>query len=473
MTFINSFKSVKNSRFISRYQAFIGMFLIALGLCLTMALISSTNVIRIHDYDLRVHPDEENHVLAARFYFDNWLPPGVADPRTMDSYSDYGMSYLNEWDIVYLLAGKFATLIHPILSHEAFELRLFVFELRLFNVCLFMVMALIALIRRDEILAFVVLLTSPQIWYIFSYFNGDALPMFLSMLAAYEITSARSLFNAHSRHVVLRFLPLGLYMGLIILSKKTFWAFDLFALGCIAWIEFHHCARNRVAVWIKHMVLLAAIIFLIVAPRIAYDFYLNGTPAQKHEKIVETADILAKPWFKPSLKDSAISSRGVDMKDKGVSLIELFNKFHWGKNSLESSFGVYQAYSRDHAGPKVYMALFIVYGTFLIYLVFVFIRYSGFQDKLLLGWGLTLSLLIIGLSVYHSWVNDFQPLGRYLFGIFCIFSVLLARWRNWLNPVVINLLVGALFTLSAYSFVFYALNHIPKGYLFERITGLF
>jgi hypothetical protein len=174
---INYFTSLKASRFITRYHAFTGFFMIALGLCLTMALISSTA--------FRLHPDELDHVSAARFYFDNWLPPAAADPRTLDSYSNYGMSYLNEWDIVYLLAGKFAMLIHPLVANE-------VLELRFFNVFLFMTIAWIALIRREEILVFVVLLTSSQIWYVFSYFNGDAFPMFLSLLTAYEITSNRS-----------------------------------------------------------------------------------------------------------------------------------------------------------------------------------------------------------------------------------------------------------------------------------------
>ena len=456
MTLINNFKSLKNSEFISRYSAFTGLFIITAGLCLTMALISSTAI--------RIHPDELDHISAARFYFHNWLPPAVADPRTLDSYSVYGMSYLNEWDIVYLLAGKFAMLIHPLLGNE-------VLELRLFNVGLFMTMTWIALIRRNEILTFVVLLTSSQIWYVFSYFNGDALPMFLSMLTAYEISSNRSFFNTHSRHVISRFLPLGIYLGLIILSKRTFWAFDLFALGCIAWMEFHNCARNRMIDWIKHMVLLVAIICITAAPRIILDLYQNGSPAHKLEKIVVTAETMANASFKPSLRTSGVSNQGLGLKGKGISITELFQKWHWGKLSFQSSFGVYQ-YMNDLVEPKIYTSIYFIYGTFLIYLVFVYFQYSGFQDKLLLGWAFIISLLIIGLSLYHSWVNDFQPQGRYLFGIFCILSVLLNRGKNWLNPVAINFLVGALFTLSAYSFVFYALNHIPKGYLFGRISEL-
>lgn len=458
MKCLKSFENACGGVFERRYFLFRWLFVIAIILILSMSFISSTS--------LRIHPDEFNHIAAARFYIDNWLPPAVADPRTMDSYhNEYGVSYHNEWDIVYLLAGKFAILINPFVANETYALRLF-------NVGLFIALACIASFKRCEILTFAVLLTSPQIWYVFSYFNGDAFPMFLSLLVAYEITSVQSLYHARSRRPILRFLPLGFYIGLIILSKKTFWAFGLFAVGCVAWFEFYHYAHGRASVWAKHMVLLGAIICISVAPRIFYDFHLNGMPGQKAAKVVETAEILADVSLKPSLRTSSASAKSAALKDKGVSLIELFDTWHWGKKSLLSAFGVYQ-YMSDYAEPKVYMALFIIYEAFLIYLIFVYLKSSDIQGKLLLGWSLSSSFLIIGLSLYNSWDFHFQAQGRYLFGIFCILSVLLAYAKNWLNTIAINLLVGALFTISAYSFVFYGLKHIPKGLLFERILGMF
>ena len=162
------------------YRVFAWMLLAALTFIVTMAFISNASN--------RIHPDEFDHVAAARFYFDNWLPPPVADPRTLDSYSYAGVSYLNEWDVVYLLAGKFALLTQPFVQSE-------VYALRCFNLFLFLVLTCLAWTRRDDILTFCILLLSPQIWYIFSYFNADAFPMFLALLAVYELTSPRTAFN--------------------------------------------------------------------------------------------------------------------------------------------------------------------------------------------------------------------------------------------------------------------------------------
>ena len=56
-------------------------------------------------------PTSTAHRASARYYVDHWLPPKVGDPATLDSYSrDYGFSYINDTDPVYLFAGKFAAL---------------------------------------------------------------------------------------------------------------------------------------------------------------------------------------------------------------------------------------------------------------------------------------------------------------------------------------------------------------------------
>ena len=41
------------------------------------------------------------------------------------------------------------------------------------------------------------MLLAPQIWYIFSYFNGDAFPLFLATLIGYQTAVPDSLFNRY------------------------------------------------------------------------------------------------------------------------------------------------------------------------------------------------------------------------------------------------------------------------------------
>lgn len=189
------------------------MLVVALLLAVVMSAVSNTQE--------RTHPDEFDHIAAARYYEGNWLPPAVGDLRTLDSYSIYGMSYLNEWDVVYALAGKFAALARPLVHNESYVYQLF-------NLSLFAILVFLAWRKKEAMLLFSLLVVSAQIWYVFSYFNADAFPLFLSILAAYELASPRSAFNDQSRSLVIRYLRLGVYLGLLVLSKKTFWMFVVF-----------------------------------------------------------------------------------------------------------------------------------------------------------------------------------------------------------------------------------------------------
>jgi len=90
------------------------------------------------------------------------------------------------------------------------------------------------------------------------------------------------------------------------------------------------------------------------------------------------------------------------------------------------------------------------------------IRKGKPDDKVILSLAAACSLGIVGLSLYHSWVNEFQPQGRYLFAIFPIVGVLLSRSKPLVSQVFVNCIVAATFVLSSYSFVFVGLTEIPK-----------
>lgn len=428
---------------LSKYGLYRGLMFVAVGLALAMALFSAT--------DRQVHHDEYDHVNAARFYFEHWLPPRVGDPRALDSYSLYGMSYLDQWDVVYPLAGKFAKLIRPVVSNE-------VIALRLFNVALFLVLACIAFARRDDILAFVLLLTSSQIWYVFSYVNGDALPLFLSFLAALALTSPRSLFNDHTRSTLVRYLPLGICIGLLVISKKSFWTFGLFAFCCAIWLDSAEGERPRT--WyrlVRSSGLLAAIVLATAFPRIGYDFIVNGTPSQKASMMVETADALALPYFKPStnMRDET------NLRRKGVSLAQMMQPpYRWAEVSAITAFGAYN-YTALRAKRSHFAWIFGAYGAFLIYLIATILRRGDVNDRAVLFGGLTVSLLVVGLSVYHSWTSDFQPQGRYLFGIFAILAVILARGKRLVRPLAVNAFLLFCFFWSVHSFCAIGLSQIP------------
>ena len=412
----------------------------------------------VSDTRSRVHADEFDHVAAARFYAKHWLPPAVADPRTLDSYSYAGMSYLNEWDVVYLLAGKFGALVEPLVHDE-------VRALRLFNVLLFVLLVLMALRRRDATLAFAIVLVSPQIWYLFSYFNSDAFPLFLSLLAAYELAAAAAALDESAPPRLMRYVRLGVYVGLLILSKKTFWMFAVFACVFMAIVELYRPGHALARSSLRRIAIVGAVAVAVALPRMAYDVYVNGTPAEKVERIGATAEMLADDEFKPSRRGSGPYSQGMGLKEKGVGFSEVATgvpgRSGWFWESLTSAFGVY--YYFLVRGPDILYAL----NAACVALLFGMIALAGLRERrpghvAVLALAAASSIAVVALSFHHSWVNDYQPQGRYLFAIVPMAALLLARTAPALNPAAIKTVIGAAFILSVASFVLVGLLQVPK-----------
>ena len=72
--------------------------------------------------------------------------------------------------------------------------------------------------------------------------------------------------------------------------------------------------------------------------------------------------------------------------------------------------------------------------------------------------------LCVAVAIHHSWVNDFQAQGRYLFPIVAMLGIGLQSVRNRLEPRVITGIVAGCFALSVWSFLFIGLGHIPRSF---------
>ena len=71
-------------------------------ICLAIALILSAAMALTSEFNR--HPDEIHHFEAAKYYVNHFLPPVIGDAAVRDSYSVYGVSYLNYHWLEYLLA---------------------------------------------------------------------------------------------------------------------------------------------------------------------------------------------------------------------------------------------------------------------------------------------------------------------------------------------------------------------------------
>lgn len=405
-----------------------------------------------------VHPDEKDHVNAGKYYMHYWDPPRVGDERTMGAYSNYGISYLHQLDAVYFFAGKFARAVYPLVGEDYLALRLF-------NLSLLAVL-LVLFYRLDMVgrAAFLPLFISPQIWYIFSYFNGDALPLFLSFLSvrlliAFLDRADKSSVGASGRKAGGTLVALGLTLGLIAISKQNYYVYLGFFLCLLAALWLLE-KKEPVLGWrqIALIVLIAGAIFSV-----RLSAHLLVEVNQPPDAVAKLAEKLAAEDFKPSKQVTGEAYWGLGMRGRGVTATEMFTQcWAWHIFTFRTAFGVYD-----------YMK---------IPAPFIFYRYIGrlFWGLVgVLGLGLVLSgrkgrimaVLLAGFgfatvfqSFWHSWTADFQAQGRYLFPILAMMGCVLAACRKELfraRPVLWLLALG-LWGMSVWSFVFVGLAQIQR-----------
>lgn len=474
------------------------------GLILAMAVTSTTKS--------SVHPDEYSHLGAYQYYENHWLPPPVDNPATIPSTSIWGYSYLSELDVVYDVA---AHLTAPLVYWMQDELR----AARMFQVGLWAILCGLALCCRRWAMTLSVVLLSPQIWYVFSYFNADAFPLFLSLIAAGLIADETNGLHRFLRNGAWRVPAVWLTaicMGLLLVSKRNFlpvvpafllwlavvhlqlrarfvaailggflllgsavfiaevpqlayWHTPLLlggflmaavASGFAGW-HFWKDARTRVV--LLRLVALALLCVAVALPRIAWDTHVNGWPSQKSDLVQAVKEARAGHDFKPSVAAQGQGNETIGLAAHGVPLGHLvFAPYRWLQRSIVSAFGVY-GYMNIFAPAWIYVVLVVLTG------LIVLLAISGLRKSQPENWrGLTsvfvgCAMLIFTGSMMLSWIDALQPQGRYLLPIVALLALLIAKVADPVRKRAFVLFFGAAFLLSAASYAFVALPAFANG----------
>ncbi len=446
--------------------------------------------------EFNVHPDEINHARAADYYRTNWLPPKFGDPAAVPSYSKYGMSYLHAREFVYLFAGRWSTVVAPLVGDVNLAYRLF-------NLTLFAAIAF-AFARRPEARPLILpLALSAQVWYVFSYFNGDAFALAVALFTAFQITARGSAFNsaleADGRGRWLKgVMALGIGFGLQLLAKRNYEVFIAFLLayvalreiglraslaisfGTVLGVGWYYRAPADVPEWLYECAALGAGALAVVdiAPRlsdpafrrrmgtfvaagvvglalflpcVAFDRLVVNNPANDLSDAVTTAEVYAADGFKPSQIAANSAMWGLHLRERGTPYLAMvFAPRHWLWLTFQSSVGVY-GYMRVFGAGEFYVA------TAMVYLAFLALLWRGARRCVdangRYAWviaGIYAALLVL-VSSLHSWTADFQAQGRYLFPAFVMIGMVLADTRERQQGAVCVAAVLA-FVLAAYSF---------------------
>jgi hypothetical protein len=472
----------------------------ALVLILAVAIVSPVNPV--------IHPDEAFHVAAYRYYTVHLLPPTLDSPEVAATLSGYGYSYLFELDLVYAIAAWTTKPVAWLLEQP-------MMAARMFNVLLFAILVLAMAIRPAWAPALGIALVTPQAWYVFSYFNADALPLAIGLLLAAMASQpggavGRYLANGERFPWALLFfaalfallilskrnyLPLaaGLALALAIVHVRMGWVcltaalsglsllcLSVFAHDIPAWtgtayplllqITGAFCialagalmllsawrSRERWPVLRRLLILLAAAI-AIAAPRVIWDMATNGTPSTRAETITRIMEERAVPAFKPSVVATGTGYEGRDIATRGVTLEQmLYEPYQWLHLSIGSAFGVY-GYLNVFAPEGLYTALIAAFVVLAVLAMVGAVRNQGVTGAKLVLAMTVIALLIFAISILHSWTFDLQRQGRYLFPILPLVAILAGSGtsRAPRPALIVTLAVAA--GLSLYSYGMYAL----------------
>jgi len=386
---------------------------------------------------------------------------------------------------------------------------------RSFNVMVFACLGGAMFLRPNWAPALAVVLISPQVWYVFSYFNGDAFPLAIGMLlvamagqrdgavAGYIESGKRApwalaLFVALLAALLLskrNYLPLvpGILLWLAIAHIGISWlslssallgavllCLSVFAGDIAAWsgtgipigIAVAGCLAAALAAClfvlpavkrdekrpVLRRLMIAILAMLAVAsPRVIWDIAINGSPGERAATVDQIMEDRAATPFKPSVVATGQGYEGRDIATRGVTLGQmLFQPYQWISLSAKSAFGVY-GFMSVFTPDGLYWALMLMSVTLAVVTAIGLLRSRPDVGGKLLVSAVGIATLVVLISVMHSWTFDLQRQGRYLFPLLPLLALMVGAAMPQLPRKPFGLALGAAAALSFYSYAMYAL----------------
>lgn len=438
---MNELKSPLGPRVVPRLLYFV----------ISIFLFLSLLVVLFSDYD--IHPDEHGHVAASRYYKEHWFKMAVDQPAMQDALmGNWGFSYLNHPDIVYFLAEK-ATSFFKIPPEKDFT------RYRLFN---FLLLATLIVIfskgSRQGLTFLLVLGLTPQIWYIFSYFNGDALAMFASMMLGYyyirEQEQLEYFFWVKAK-ISPQIVIFSLLCILVLLTKLNYSIFVAFILGLMPLLKPANQQLSTIPKVLMRVMLISLCILTVVGL-----FELKEQSVNNFNKSKAIEELAAKSMISEFSKDQILETGynpfNLYLMDLGVPITDLLTRDSFLSLSVRSFIGVY-GYLNFPSSNAFFWISGIMALSAIAFLLFPAICQPGLQYKLIVFYSVTAALLVFAQSMVHSWVVAYEPQGRYLFAIIPMLAVTLSLSSVKFPVLFIQKLALAVYTINCIGFAVYGM----------------
>ncbi len=134
---------------------------------------------------------------------------------------------------------------------------------------------------------------------------------------------------------------------------------------------------------------------------------------------------------------------------------------YWGEKIFRSSFGEY-GYTSVAGSYGYYDFVRYLLVIVLLTISFFAIKNGGWEGLGLLIVTLGSGFLLVLAAFYQAWAVDFRAQGRYLLPIAGMLSIFAYHMRERLANLPCALVIGAMYMVSLYSFIFVALAGIAK-----------
>ncbi len=411
--------------------------------CLLVALYSKYNI----------HPDEHGHVMASKFYKDHWFKIAVDQPAMKAALMPgWNFSYLNHPDIIYFLAEK-ATAFVKIPLQEDFQ------RYRLFNFLLLATLILVFASGSRKKPYFLLLLgLTPQIWYIFSYFNGDAISMFASMMLGYyfirERQSLEYFFWVKPR-INRQISIFCLLCVLVLLTRLHYAIFVVFMLGLIPLLKPANQAFRNIPRVLLRLTVISLCILAVVGLMELKEQSVNGF--NKSEAVEAVAEETITPEFsKEHILETGYNPFSLYLMDLGIPVSDLLSKHHFGSLSAISFIGLFGYMNLPCPNTFYWISGIAALGSIAL-LLFAGLWRSGLHYSLIVLYSISATLMVFALSLAHSWMVGYQPQGRYLFAVIPMLAVTLSLSSAKTPVLLIQKLTLVIFTINCIGYAVYGM----------------
>lgn len=385
------------------------------------------------------HPDENVTRLAIDYYLGGWLRPNLNGSWVAGTFSEYGATRLREHTWYYLLAGKTGWLCEGLMHLTAYY--------RMFNVFLLAIMVLMAIRFGKECpWMYLVMMLTPQLWYLFSYATSDGWDVFWCFMAVFELTWENSTLNKYladesgRKRGIVQAITCGVVFSFLLEAKKNYYVILLLVFFVLLFRMLSQGWRGRWQLLKKYTWILLLAFSLVhvknklddIMPRIDKEDVVTGIQAEVPE---DTG----------TLYETKLDERGVTLKEVLVDM-------EFGRILFRSFVGAY-GWMQFYGGNRYNNAMKFLYFLLCIEIALSLYKSRSWQKAMEGAVVLGLCGLLIGILVYWCWHVDFQPQGRYLMPlVFCVGYLCQRNKEIWRNKAYICT-VACIAVLSMYSFI--------------------